>query len=115
MRGHRDLDVWQKAVDFVSEVYEATRGFPSEEVFGLTSQMRRAAVSIPSNIAEGAARQSAKDFQRFLKVALGSAAELETQILIAKNLGYLEDEVPVLDRLSEIRRMISGLLRSLNR
>ena len=115
MRGHRDLDVWQEAIAFVSEVYRVTRDFPPEETFGLKGQMRRAAVSIPSNIAEGAARQSPKDFQRFLKVALGSAAELETQILIAKNLDYVRDENTLLEPLSRIRRMISGLLKSLDR
>lgn len=83
MRPHESLDVWQKAVDFVVTIYEHTKAFPADERFGLTSQVRRAAVSIPSNIAEGAARQSNKEFIHFLTVAQGSCSEVETELLIA--------------------------------
>ena len=86
---YQDLVAWQKGIDFVREVYEMTSTFPQEEMFGLKSQMRRASVSVPSNIAEGQARFSPKEFHRFLSIARGSLVEIETQILIAQNLGYL--------------------------
>ncbi len=91
MRPHERLDVWNKAIDFVTTVCRATESFPREEKFGLTSQIRRAAVSIPANIAEGAARDSKKEFAHFLSNAQGSAGELETELLIAQKLGYLAD------------------------
>lgn len=116
MRPHERLDVWQKAVDFVVEVYKATESFPKEEKFGLTAQVRRAAVSIPANIAEGAARRSTKEFVYFLSNAQGSASEVETELLIANRLGYLPEP-----RLSELRssyddigKMLIGLTRHLN-
>lgn len=87
---HRDLNVWKKSIALVKEVYVQTKSFPSEELYGLTSQMRRAAVSIPSNIAEGFARSSDKELLRFLSIALGSASELETQIIICKEIGYIK-------------------------
>src|SRR5690606_14718818 len=86
---HKDLDVWKRSVELVTTVYQLTSEFPKEEIFGLTNQIRRASVSIPSNIAEGAARNSDKEFIRFLYISLGSNQELDTQILIAKNLNYL--------------------------
>jgi four helix bundle protein len=88
VQGYKELIVWQKAMTLVQEVYRITNSFPKEEVFGLTSQIRRAAVSIPSNIAEGRSRRTRKDFGQFLAIAYGSAAELETQLLIAKSLNY---------------------------
>ena len=91
MKSHRDLDVWQRAMDFTVIVYEVTRGFPKDEVYGLTSQMRRAGVSIPSNIAEGAARAYSAEYVRFLNIAIGSASELDTRIEIAGRLGYLSE------------------------
>ena len=113
MRPHERLDVWRRAIDFVVGVYKATESFPKEEKFGLTSQVRRAAVSIPANIAEGAARRSGKEFVYFLSNAQGSASEVETELLIASRLGYLGD-----DRFSELRasyddigRMLIGLTR----
>lgn len=90
IESYENLIVWQKSMDLVTAIYELTRQFPKEEVFGLTSQMRRAAVSIPSNIAEGSRRGSRKDFRNFLLIAYGSGAELETQIKIAKRLSYVE-------------------------
>lgn len=89
MRPHENLEVWKKAIGMVTEIYEITKSFPTEEKFGLTSQIRRAAISIPANIAEGAARQSDKEFYNFLSISQGSASELETELLIAKNLKYL--------------------------
>lgn len=90
MLTHKELDIWRLGIELVEEVYKMTVEFPKEEIYGLTSQMRRAAVSIPSNISEGAARSGKKEFIRFLYVALGSLAELETQTIIAEKLGYLK-------------------------
>ena len=89
LKTHKDLDVWKKAMSLVKEVYEITACFPREEAYGLVSQIKRAAVSIPSNIAEGAARNSNKEFIQFLYVSLGSLAELETQLLLSKELGFI--------------------------
>ena len=116
MRPHEKLDVWNKAIDFVV-VYKATESFPKEERFGLTSQIRRAAVSIPANIAEGAARQSTKEFAHFLSNAQGSASELERELLIAHRLGYLDKDVHPEMRatLDSIGRMIVGLSEHLKR
>ena len=113
MTNHKDLTVWQSAINFVTAIYVASQDFPSSESYGLTSQIRRAAVSVPSNIAEGAARGSKREFIRFLRIALGSLAELETQLLIAINLEYLKD-TDTLDReIIKIRKMLLGLIRSL--
>ncbi len=86
---HKELDVWNKSISFVSRVYEVTREYPRDELYGMTFQMRRAAVSVPSNISEGAARQSTKEYVRFLYISLGSASELDVQLTISLNLGYL--------------------------
>jgi len=111
MKTHKDLLVWQKAMDFVVEVYAATNKFPQSELYGLTNQIRRSAVSIPSNIAEGAARNYDKEFIQFLYIALGSLSELETQLLIAARLNYLDPAF--VDRLEEIRRMLTGLIKNI--
>ncbi len=92
METHRDLDVWKKSVDFVTKIYKVTKNFPASEKFGLISQLRRAAVSIPSNIAEGAARSSDKEFLQFLSISLGSIAEVDTQLLICNRLEILSEE-----------------------
>ena len=89
-RSYRDLEVWKLSIDFVKEMYVVTNGFPHTEIYGLTNQMRRAAVSIPSNIAEGQGRNSSKEFRQFLAISLGSTAELETQLIISNNIGYIE-------------------------
>jgi four helix bundle protein len=117
MRPHEKLDVWCKAVDFVVTVYKATESFPKEEKFGLTSQIRRAAVSVPANIAEGAARRSPKEFVYFISNAQGSASELETELLIAQRLGYLQEAVysEMRDSLDNLGRMLIGLTRYLER
>ena len=114
---HHRLDVWKRSLDLVTEVYRATAIFPDEEKFGLVSQMRRAAVSIPSNIAEGAGRSSGKQFGYFLDIAQGSISELETQILISQNLKFLSSSQvkSLLHELGEISRMVFGLKRSLDK
>lgn len=116
MRPHHNLDVWKKAVDFSVEIYRFTETFPKDEKFGLTSQIRRAAVSIAANIAEGAGRKSDKEFSRFLSIAQGSASELETEVLIAQRLSYLDERTSaeIRERLDDIGRMITGLCRYLD-
>ncbi len=109
---HKDLIVWQNAIKFVKDIYDITKDFPKEEIYGLTSQIRRSAVSIPSNIAEGAGRKSKKEFLQYLYIAVGSLAELETQLIIAKELEYIKSDALSL-RLDEIRKMLTGLIRSL--
>ena len=111
---HKDLDVWKKSVDLVTDVYKVTKCFPKEEIYGSTNQMRRAAVSIPSNIAEGAGRQTDKEFVQFLHIAMGSSSELETQIIICKKLEYIgvEEMNTVLEKVYDIRKMLTGLLRA---
>jgi four helix bundle protein len=111
---YRDLETWQKAMDMVQEVYEATRDFPKEEIYGLRSQIRRAEVSIPSNIAEGQGRESVKDFLRHLSMAYGSLCEAETQIVIAGRLGYIKENASekIMLRAGEVGRLINGLTRS---
>jgi four helix bundle protein len=115
MKTHKDLIAWQKSIDLVTDVYQITRGFPKEEMYGIVNQLRRAAVSVPSNIAEGAARFSKKEFCHFLYISLGSAAELETQLVISNNLNYLESgaSAKFQMQLSEIRKTIIGLISSL--
>ncbi len=112
---HHKLKVWKRSLNFVTKIYKITALFPADEKFGLISQMRRAAVSIPSNIAEGAARNSKKEFINFLHIAQGSTAELETQILISRNLDFVTPNQadPLLQELEEISRMIIGLQNSL--
>ena len=113
---HHDLEVWQRSVQFVRKIYEITEDFPDEEKFSLVQQMRRAATSISSNIAEGAARRSSKDFNNFLGIAQGSNAELETQLLISLELGYVSQETisELYSELNELSRMIIGLRKSLS-
>ena len=110
MKTHKDLKVWQKSMDLVELVYTSTKSFPKEEMYGLTTQMRRAAVSIPSNIAEGAARKSKKEFLQFLYHALGSISELESQYLIAKRLDYI-DQIEISDGIEEICKMMTSLIK----
>jgi four helix bundle protein len=111
MKGHRDLIAWQKAIALVTEVYQVTRTFPKDELYGLTSQLRRSAVSVPSNLAEGHGRNSRKEFHQFVGQARGSLVEVETQLEIAMNLGYLRKDVAValLDKASEVGRVVNGL------
>ncbi|MFB1489280.1 MULTISPECIES: four helix bundle protein [unclassified Thiocapsa] len=115
MQDFRDLLVWVKAHEATLAVYRCTRTFPSDERFGLTFQIRRAAVSVASNIAEGSGRRSDADFARFLSMAFGSASEVEYQALLAKDLGYLSDpeHQEVRDRISEVKRMLASLIKRL--
>ena len=117
MKTHKDLTVWQKAMELVMEVYKATKMFPREEIFGLTSQMRRAVVSIPSNIAEGYGRLHQRETESFLSIALGSACELETQLILSKDLGYISlDEVEQLTiEVQNIIKMLAALIKSLGK
>ena len=110
---HKDLDVWKKGIDLVAAIYKVTNSFPRSEIYGLTSQLRRAAVSVPSNISEGAARNSDKEFIQFLYIALGSLSEAETQIIIAKRLSYIKIEEKLLHEIETLRKMVTGLIKYL--
>ncbi len=114
-RSYRDLVEWQKAMKFVTAIYEATRQFPNEERYGITNQLRRAAVSVPSNIAEGQARFSQKEFHHFLSQARGSLVEIETQLMIAKELKYLQAAKAdiLLAAADELGRVLNGLIASI--
>ena len=108
---HKKLTVWQLAIELVTDIYTLTQQFPSDERFGLTNQIQRASVSIPSNIAEGAARQSNKEFIQFLYIALGSCAEVETQLIIANNLQYGNIKHAT-EKNEQIKRMLQGLIKN---
>ena len=110
-KSHRDLVVWQKSMDLATQVYDITKSFPSAEIYGLTAQLRRAAVSIPANIAEGNARGAMRDYARFVGIARGSAMETETLILLSVRLGYVAEPgaKPILDLITEISKMLSSL------
>jgi len=110
---HKDLDVWKKSILLVTLIYDVTKGFPNEEMYGLTNQIRRSAVSVPSNIAEGSARKGNKEYVQFLYIGLGSLTELETQLIIARNLKFLSDNDfdRISEHLKEIGKMLLGLIR----
>jgi len=107
---HKDLDVWKMGLDLVERLYKVTSKFPKEEQFGLIAQMRRATVSIPSNIAEGAARNSKKEFLQYLYIGLGSLSEVETQLLIASRLGYPEDK-EIMELVEHLRRKLLNFIK----
>ena len=109
---HKDLEAWKQAINLVTKIYKITKEFPKDELFGLTSQMQRAAVSIPSNIAEGCARAGDADTLRFIDMSIGSIAELETQLIISKNLGYLHSD-EIFDELDKTSAMMGGLKKYL--
>ena len=111
MRGYRDLVVWQKAMELVTDVYRVTSDFPKYELYGLTGQIRRAAVSVPSNLAEGHGRTSRREFHQFIRQARGSLVEVETQLEIARNLGYLSPPLAseLLAKAGRVGRMLNGL------
>jgi len=115
IKSYNDLITWQKGIELVKEVYKATQSFPKEEIYGLTSQIRRSAVSIPSNIAEGHARNTTGEFIQFLGIAKGSLAELDTQIIIAAELGFISEQQKNLlrEKITEINRLTNGLIKSL--
>ena len=108
---HHDLDVWKRSISYVTKIYELTETFPSEERFGLISQIRRSAISIHSNVAEGTARRSDKEFLQFLYISLGSTAELEIQLIISNNLKFMELSDQLLSELNEIKKMTLGLIK----
>lgn len=112
MSSYKELSVWQKSIQLVIDIYKLTKTFPKDEIYGLVSQMQRAAVSIPSNIAEGNERNSKKEFIHFLHIARGSLAELETQLVIAEKLNYINQNqsTQILNNCHEIGKMINGLL-----
>jgi len=111
MRPHYRLEVWQDSMELVDMIYKITRNFPNEEKFGLVSQMRRASISVPSNIAEGAARKGSAEFANFLNIATGSLSELETQILISKRQHYIEDVKEIIMLIEQVSRKLSGLYK----
>jgi four helix bundle protein len=113
MHNYKQLDVWNKGIDLASSIYRVTKKFPKEEKFGIVSQMRRCSVSISSNIAEGAGRSSDKEFRQFLNISFGSCSELETQLIISQNLGYLtgSEFESILSDLNEIQRMVFTLIK----
>ena len=115
MHNFKHLDIWIKSKDLVKDIYQTTRSFPNSEMFGLTSQIQRAAVSIPSNIAEGSAKSSNKDFSRFLEISIGSSFELETLFILAFDLGYIDtscfEDLNI--RINEIQKMLIGFKNKL--
>ncbi|MFY0651055.1 MAG: four helix bundle protein [Cyclobacteriaceae bacterium] len=117
MHRYKELKVWQKSMDLAEQIYQMTKDFPKEEKYGLTSQLRKCAMSIPSNIAEGAGRNTDKDFSRFLDVSVGSLFELETQILLSARVGFLSEEHrnQITDEVSQIHAMLIGLKKTLNK
>ena len=112
IKTHKDLNVWKEAMKFAKQIYLLTADFPKEETYGLVSQIRRSAVSIPSNIAEGAARNSSKEFIQFLYIALGSLSELETQLLLSEEIGIIKYS-KVENNIEQIRKMLVGLIKHL--
>ncbi|NJD21781.1 MAG: four helix bundle protein, partial [Melioribacter sp.] len=115
MKTYNELIVWQKAVEFVTSIYKITKNFSKDELYGLTNQLRRASVSIPSNIAEGFGRNSKNDFKRFLQISIGSVFEVQTQLQIAKNLDFIseEDFNKIYNATREIEAMLSSLIRKI--
>lgn len=117
LKHYQELIVWQKSVDFVEQIYKMTAKFPSVETYGLTNQIRRAAISVPSNIAEGQGRSTTRDFFHFLGMANGSLKEVETQVFIAQRLGYIDKNIlkMALGNTNEIGRLLNGLSNSLRK
>jgi four helix bundle protein len=113
VQNFKELKVWQDSFALARDIYAQMERFPKNELFGLCSQMQRAAVSIPSNIAEGSGRKGTKEFVQFLYIALGSCAELETQVMLAESLGFIDPDVGIGGRINEVQRMLHGLIRSL--
>lgn len=112
---HKDLEVWKKAMDLVEQIYLLTSTFPSSELYGLTNQLHRAAVSIPSNIAEGSARKGDKELLYFINVATGSLAEIETQLMIGARLKYLDEHNEIFDKIIELRKLLLGFRNYINK
>jgi four helix bundle protein len=116
IKNYKDLNIWKRSIGIVEDIYKITKNFPNEEIYGLTSQLRRSAVSIPSNIAEGFARFSNKEYKQFLFISLGSCAELSTQIIITLRLGYFENKRAnkLLNEIDEISKMTMSLIKKLD-
>ena len=116
IKSYKDLNIWKRSIGIVEDIYKVTKNFPKEEIYGLTSQLRRSAVSIPSNIAEGFARFSNKEYRQFLFISLGSCAELFTQIIITLRLGHLENKEAdkLLNEVDEISKMTMSLIKKLS-
>lgn len=110
---HKDLEAWKKSIDLVKDVYKITSSFPNSELYGLVSQMRRSAISIPSNLAEGSAKFSDNETLRFIDISLGSLAELETQVIIAKELNFIEDNIELLEKIKQLNALYIGLRKHL--
>lgn len=110
---HKELEAWKQATKFVSEIYKLTQKFPQHELYGLTNQIRRSAISIPANISEGCARQSDKETIQFLYISIGSIAELETELIIANDLHYVKNIDDIINQLTKIRSLILGLIKYL--
>ncbi len=117
MKTHKDLDVWKNSIELVKDVYKVTSIFPKEELYGLTNQLRRSTISIPSNIAEGAGRNHNKEFIQFLYIAQGSISELETQLIISKELDFVKEDIleKLIIRLNQIRAQLVGLIKYLQK
>ena len=115
LRSYRDLHVWIKSMQLVEKVYQETKNFPTEERYALTSQIRRSAISVPSNIAEGQGRNTDGEFLQFLGIASGSLAELETQIELSFRLGYLQDHTTINSMCDEVGKMLTGLIKSVKK
>jgi four helix bundle protein len=114
-RKHHELKAWQEAMELVKDIYSITASFPREELYGLTGQLRRAAVSVPSNIAEGAARTGTKEFLKFLSISRGSLSELETQLIISRELNFLNSEEKIFEKINKVFGLIGGLMKSLSK
>lgn len=112
-RTHHKLKVWQESIELVSQIYAVTTEFPRQEIYALTDQMRRSAVSVSSNIAEGAARTTMGEFLNFLSMARGSLSELETQVIISQRLGYMEDNHDIEERIDQVFRLLAGLIKAI--
>ena len=114
MKDHKDLDVWKQSMVLVEDIYALTKNFPLDEKYGLSSQIKRAVVSVPSNIAEGAGRKGDREFIQFLYIAMGSLSELETQLILANRLQFTNSVESYLSQIEKIKKMLFGLIRYVN-
>jgi four helix bundle protein len=110
---HRNLEVWKRAIALAEQIYKITKSFPADERFALTDQIRRAVISVPSNIAEGSGRQTPKDFANFLSIARGSLAEIDAQLVVAQRLGYVSDIIVVTDEIVQLSKMLNAFITTL--
>jgi len=115
MKTHKDLEVWKESIELVKQIYGTTKEFPKEEIYGLTSQIKRCAVSIPANIAEGAARRTRKEFINFLYISLGSLSELETLLLVAKKVKIMSNNTEIFNNIEILRRKLISFIKYINK